>query len=204
MKFTIISASHRKTSESARIGGYLESRLSAQDGVDEVKLLKLAEEDIPLWDDSYWNAESDLTAHMKPYMDELASSDGYVLIAAEWGGMVPAALKNFMLYWGQNETGHKPAMLVGVSASVGGSYPIAELRMSGYKNSKIVYTPEHLIVRSAPKMMTDNDPAGGEGFDKDIRERAEHALHVLVTYAKAFKDIRATDGVIVDKYPFGM
>jgi len=55
--------------------------------------------------------------------------------------MAPAGLKNFFLYAGNTALAHKPAYLVGISASRGGSYPIAELRMSSYKNSYLCYIP---------------------------------------------------------------
>jgi hypothetical protein len=39
-------------------------------------------------------------------------------------------------------------LIIAVSGGAGGgAYPVAELRMSSYKNSRICYLPEHLIVR---------------------------------------------------------
>ena len=205
MKITIIVGSHQVESQSHKVGKYIEAQLNSHDAVNEVAMIDLGGNPIPMWDNTYWQQDSDLKKEMKPYMDELSSSDAFVIIAPEWGGMVPGGLKNFMLYWGQNETGHKPVTLVGVSASINGAYPISELRSSGYKNSKIVYTPEHLIVRNANSMLNDHDPNGGESFDKELRERTSHALDCLVAYGKAFKTMRDnTPELMRDKYPFGV
>lgn len=205
MKITIIVGSHQQDSQSHKVGKYLQKQLHDHEQVDEAEMIDLGGNPIPLWDNTYWQDSSGLKEQMKPYMDTLAGSDGYIIIAPEWGGMVPGSLKNFMLYWSQKETGHKPAMLVGVSGGINGAYPIAELRSSGYKNSKIVYTPEHIIVRSVNDMMNDHDPEGGEGNDKEIRQRSVHALDCLVAYCKAFTEMRKnTKHLMKDKYPFGM
>ena len=67
--------------------------------------------------------------------------------------MVPAGLKNFFLCFGRNELAHKPGLIVGVSSADGGVYPVAELRMSSYKNSRICYIPEQLIVRNVESVL---------------------------------------------------
>ena len=71
-----------------------------------------------------------------------------MVIAPEWHGQVPAGLKNFFLICGRAEVGHKPALITTVSSGDGGAYPVAELRMSSYKNNRICYIPEQLIIRN--------------------------------------------------------
>ena len=100
--------------------------------------------------------------------------------------------------------GHKPALAVGVSASVGGTYPIAELHSFAVKNAKMVWTPDHVIVRHAADMLKDDVPADKKEFDTDIRERIDFSLGQLKAYADGFKTIRASGKVMSDKYPFGM
>ncbi len=205
MKITIIIGSHQQDSQSHKVGKYIQHQLNERDDVDEVGMVDLGGNPVPLWDSTYWQKESGLKETLAPFMGELSSADGYVIIAPEWGGMVPGGLKNFMLYWSEKETGHKPAMIVGVSGSINGAYPVAELRHSGYKNSKIVYTPEHLIVRNVGEVMNDMDPNGGEGIDKEIRERTAHANNCLIAYAKAFKAMReTTPDLMHDDFPYGM
>ena len=68
------------------------------------------------------------------------------MISPEWAGMAPAHLKNFLLMCDGGELAHKPAQLIGVSSGMGGAYPIAELRMSGYKNNFLMWLPDHMRV----------------------------------------------------------
>ena len=67
----------------------------------------------------------------------------------EWNGMATPAIKNFFLYFSSSVLFHKPALIVTVSAGHGGAYPVIELRSSGYKNTKLCYIPEHVIIREA-------------------------------------------------------
>ncbi|MBM3602214.1 MAG: NAD(P)H-dependent oxidoreductase, partial [Alphaproteobacteria bacterium] len=130
------------------------------------------------------------------------SADALIIVAPEWGGMAPAALKNFFLYASSAELGHKPALLVAVSAGVSGSYPIAELRSSSYKNNHICYIPEHLIVRQVGQVMNGQQATSPE--DQAIRDRADFALSVLHGYGQALRPLRASGAVFNKSYPFGM
>ena len=85
-----------------------------------------------------WQGDSPLASLWKPYRDRMRRADGFVIISPEWAGMVPPGLKNILLFAGPREVGHKPALIVAVSASRGGSYPVNELRTSGNKNSRIL------------------------------------------------------------------
>jgi NAD(P)H-dependent FMN reductase len=133
----------------------------------------------------------------------LGQADGFVVISPEWSGMANPALKNMFLYVNE-EMAHKPALLVGVSNSRGGAYPVAELRMSSYKNTHINYIPEHLIVRDVAGVMNDPKIDSGDKSDQYIKARAVYALDVLVEYTKAGIEVR-NSGVIDHKtYPHGM
>ncbi len=72
-------------------------------------------------------------------------------VSARMRSSVPAGLKNFFLMFSRFELGHKPAMIVAVSSGDGGAYPVAELRMSSYKNNRICYIPEQLNLRNVEK-----------------------------------------------------
>ena len=85
---------------------------------------------------------------LSPISNKLASSDAFIVISPEWHGMAPAGLKNFFLMWGKGELAHKPALIITVSSGDGGSYPVAELRMSSYKNNRICFLPELPIFNS--------------------------------------------------------
>lgn len=102
--------------------------------------------------------------------------------------MACPALKNFFLYAGLGELGHKPALLVGVSAGLGGAYPIAELRASSYKNSRIMYLPEQLIIRNVESMLNSEEPS--DENDSRIRARADWALQIFGQYEAALRTVR--------------
>ena len=204
MKIGIIVGSHRKESESARVGQYLAARLQDIQPGTGIYNLVLAHTDLPFWDEGRWGKPSDVDwgAVWKPISIELAACDGFIVISPEYAGMVPARLKNLFLHIDGGEMTHKPGMIVGVSSSRGGAYPIAELRASSYKNAQLNWTPEHIIVRDAPKMLHNDSPAGDD--DAYLRKRIDYALKILLEYAKALKNVR--DSGVVDRkaYPFGM
>jgi hypothetical protein len=90
-------------------------------------------------------------------------------------------------------------LIVTVSASRGGSYPVAELRMSGYKNNRIAWIPEHVIVQHVGSNL--NAPDGTAELAKEdalIRQRLHYALRLLEEYGKALRQVRAS-GVIDHK-----
>lgn len=111
--------------------------------------------------------------------------------------MVPAGLKNFFLL-ASDTLSHKPAMIVGVSASRGGRYPIAELRMSSYKNTKIVYVPDHIYVEKCREVLNADEPENKA--DEYIRDRISYAVGVFQEYQKALSAVRESDKVETEKY----
>lgn len=119
--------------------------------------------------------------------------------------MAPAGLKNFFLMWtAGGELAHKPALIVTVSTADGGSFPVAELRMSSYKNSRICYLPEHLIIRNVDTVFNEdpaqNKPDAQEYFD----DRLAYCLAMLKEYALAFRQIRASGKASLETYTSGM
>ena len=66
--------------------------------------------------------------------------------------------------------------------------PITELRASSYKNSRIMYLPEQLIIRNVESMLNSEIPS--EENDIRIRTRADWALHLLCKYDDALRTIR--------------
>jgi len=204
MKISIIAGTHRKESESRRVADYLAAELKKLDASIQTYTLDLGKTPLPLWDEGRWGKETDVDwkAVWGPVSEELKSSDGVIVISAEYAGMVPAALKNFFLLVDGGELSHKPGLIAGVSSSRGGSYPVAELRMSSYKNLQLNWIPEHLIFRDAPKMLHGDEPASDD--DKYIRNRSVYALKILLEYAKALASVRNSGVVDRKAYPFGM
>ena len=203
MKISIISGSHRNPSQSEKLARHIEKTLQQEHGV-ETWLYTLADNPLPLWDQSLWENNPEWNQRLAPIREQLTSSDGFVIISPEWHGQVPAGLKNFFLLFNRFELGHKPAMIVAVSSADGGSYPVAELRMSSYKNNRICYIPEHVIVRNVEKVLNDNVEDNNQEADGYFRERISWSLGILKAYAEAMKPMRESVQVHHDKFGNGM
>lgn len=203
MKMTIINGSHRENSQSLKVANYIQSLLDG--GIsDQSWLCSLAANPLPLWDQGVWDGDPKWQELLTPIKEQLASSDAFVVITPEWHGQVPAGLKNFFLLFGKNELGHKPALIVSVSSGDGGAYPVAELRMSSYKNSRICYIPEHVIVRHVEKVLNANSSDNDTRSDPYIRERLQWSLNILKQYAVALKQVRESGATQSDKFKNGM
>ena len=98
-----------------------------------------------------------------------------------------------------------PGLIVAVSASRGGSYPVAELRMSGTKNNRLCWIPEHVIIQHAEQNL--NTPDGSPDIGKEDamqRKRLRYALRLLAEYGQALKLVRASGAVDHKTFPSGM
>jgi NAD(P)H-dependent FMN reductase len=202
VNITIVVGSHRKDSQSSRVGKYIAEDLAHIDPAVTVNTIDLAENPLPLWDESVWRGDSEYAALWKPYRDTMRKADGFVIIAPEWAGMVPPGLKNLLLFAGPREVGHKPALIIAVSASRGGSYPVNELRTSGYKNSRLLYIPEHVLVQDVADVLVEEKPASDR--DAWLRRRIEFADRILLEYAKALAPIRSRGLTEHADFPYGM
>ena len=203
MKIAIISGSHRKNSQSLKVGEYIQQTLE-QENDCETWLYSLEDNPLPLWDSGVWDGEQKWLDMLTPVREQLVSCDGLVIISPEWHGQVPAGLKNFFLLFGKNELGHKPALIVAVSSGVGGSFPVAELRMSSYKNSRICYIPEQLIIRDVESILNSDMVDNDADADRYIRERVRWTLGILKEYAKALKLVRDSGVAETEKFGNGM
>lgn len=203
MKISIISGSHRPDAQSLKVAKVIQSYIN--NGVSEESwLFSLSGNPLPLWDQGVWDGDPKWKDLLAPIREQLATSDAFVVVTPEWHGQVPAGLKNFFLLFGRNELGHKPAMIVSVSSGDGGAYPVAELRMSSYKNSRICYIPEHVILRKIEKVLNENPEDNDERSDKYYRERIQWALNILKEYAVALKLVRESGATATDKFKNGM
>jgi NAD(P)H-dependent FMN reductase len=143
-----------------------------------------------------------LLAQWKPFRDRLRKADGFVVISPEWGGMVPPGLKNLLLLASPKEVGHKPALIVAVSASRGGSYPVTELRTTGYKNNRLLFIPEQVIVHDVSKVLAGD--TASDDRDAWLRKRIEFALKLLLSYTQAMASVRSSGLTEHPDFPYGM
>ena len=204
MNITIVSGSHRKVSQSIKIAKAIKSALKPFKECDEANIFDLANNPLPLWNEDLRKVGNPSNSLLESVSKKLAYSDAFIIISPEWHGMVPAGLKNFFLMWGKGELAHKPALIVTVSSGDGGSYPVAELRMSSYKKNRICFLPEHLIIRNVESVFNDNEIDNNSSSQEYFENRLDYCLKQLLTYGKAFKQIRKSDAVSIKKYGSGM
>ena len=203
MKISIIVGSHRKESASAKVGRFLSEALSSKDGVS-TWTLDLGKTPLPLWDEALWS-NGPQWSQMPELKSELDACDGFVVIAPEWHGMVPAALKNFFLLWAATgELSHKPALPCAVSAGEGGAYVISELRMSSYKNNRLCWIPEHLIARHVKSVCNDDIAQNDAALHDIFATRSRYALNLLLAYAGALTTVRESGLIDHDAFLNGM
>ena len=205
MKIGIISGSHREQSQSEKVARYVRAQLENNGLCEEVFLFSLAGNPLPFWDEGVWNEDERWEAAIGDLRGELNSCDAFVIVSPEWHGMAPAGLKNFFLLWpGSGELAHKPALIITVSGGAGGAYPVAELRMSSYKNSRICYLPEHLIVRNVGSVFNANDDDNDPKSQDYLHKRLIYCLELLREYGLAFQQIRASGKGSLESYTNGM
>ncbi len=202
MKIVLISGSHRKVSQSQKVAQFASKMLTQNDSTVQAEVLSLAELNLPMWDEEVWQNSPRWKEKFGPVSQKLAAADGIVVVSPEWAGMVPPALKNLFLLCSNDELTHKPGLIVGVSAGKGGSYPVAELRMSSYKNNHIAYMPEHIIVRDVEHVL--NSDTAQSPDDTLLRERLDYALRLLKSYSLALGPVREKHAAEFKKFPYGM
>jgi NAD(P)H-dependent FMN reductase len=202
LKVSIISGSHRINSQSEKISRYIKDILFKKGYTSE--LVPLAGNTVPLWEEeALGDPSSDLMRAWTPVSKILSDSEAFVVVCPEWAGMVPPGLKNlFLLASSGRELSHKPALIVSVSAGINGAYPVSELRMSSYKNSRICFIPEHVIVRNVGDVCNQEEPENDR--DESIRTRMDYALDLLISYGGALKHVREESGIDFSLYPNGM
>ena len=196
MKISIISASHRKNSQSKKISGFLQNYLSNINSKSNTYILDLADEALPLWSPEKKDGKGIWGETWNSISENLKNSDGFVLVVPEYGGMATPAAKNIFLLCGNGELAHKPGLIVSVSSGNGGAYPISELRSSSYKNTHIMWIPENIIIRNVEEF---NPGAHGKNIPKWLDNRINYVLKLLLTYASNMKPIRE----IVNRKDFG-
>jgi NAD(P)H-dependent FMN reductase len=200
MKVVVISGSHRKESQSERVARFAVERIRSLQV--EADIVSLGGNPIPLWDEGVWSGDPAWQHNWGSISSKLQESSAIVVVVPEWAGMVPPALKNFFLLCSSEDVGHKPALLVSVSSGIGGSYPIAELRMSSYKNNRLVYIPDHVIIRDVESMFHGVEASS----DRDLgaRDRLDYSLKVLLEYARALTHVRQSGVINYADFPYGL
>lgn len=200
MNVSIVSGSTRVGSQSLKVANYINNCLFNIG--HEGRVIDLASLKIKEWDSSFWG-EKEFDPNWTKTKKDLESSDAVIVIAPEWDGSIPAGLKNFFHLATKGEIANKPALIVSISAGPNGVYPVTELRSSCYKNSFVCYIPQHVIIRFVNDVLNDFGSYQNDN-DKEIQNRLNASLQVLIEYAKALKVLRNSDALKNYTYPYGM
>ncbi len=187
MHFVLVAGSHREGSQSGKVARFAAGRLNALSHTTDI--IDLVGNPLPLWHNTPEAPFKPTGEVWADYSARLKKAEGLVIVSPEWNGMVPSGLNNLLLHFSPAEVGHKPALIVTVSASRGGAYPVDQLRITGYKNSHMVYLPDHTIVRDA-KTVLNGETIENDG-DKFVRNRLDFDLRLLAAYAEALAPVRA-------------
>ena len=194
MHITLISSSMETDSQTLKVTQYLEKVLLSKDSTTD--LFNLFDLKLPFYNP---DDEGEIWKKIKPI---LGKSDGFIFATPEWNGSASPMLMNFLQYRAKIELAHKPALLVSVSAGRGGANPILQMRQYGYKNNRLLYIPEHLIVRNVKDVM--NQTEHENEADTFIKNRANYALDILLAYAKSQKTLREITDFKLEEFGNGM
>lgn len=197
LNIALVAGSGRNNSQSGKVARFIRQRLIQLDYSTDAQssLIDLGLAPLPLWpaeDAGPWEL----------YRRQLQAADAVVIVAPEWNGMACPAIKNFFIYASKAELAHKPALLVGVSSGIGGAYPISELRASSYKNCRLCYLPEHLIVRRVEQVMNGVTPSSED--DQRLHARLDYDLDILARYAQALRPVREAIDISNPAFANGM
>jgi azobenzene reductase len=168
--------------DSHKVSHYLEQKWGSG-----AELINYVDLELPLWDEGVWEHNEKWESLLSPLKAKLASANGYIFVVPEYAGTASPSLANFNLFLGA-ESNHKPVLIVTVSSSRGGAYPVSSIRSFAYKNSKVNYIPEHIIVRDSQNVL--NAEAAIETGDIYIRDRIDYTLNIFDIYCTQFIAIR--------------
>ncbi len=201
MKITLISGSQRQASQSSKVSKYLQNIVNTELKSNSY-LLDLGGNPLPLWDEQVDSPGSHWQESWHPIAKELQDSDAFIWVVPEWNGMVPPAVINLLHLCSHKEVGHKPALIVSVSASRNGAYPISLMRQGTTKNNRMFYIPEHIIIRDVENMLNgDESHSDAEAY---LIRRINYALRILGSYAEASQAIRSSGLIDHDNFANGM
>jgi len=204
MNVFIISASQRFPSQSRKVAQYTEGLIEIYSKFEEINFWDLGENPLPLWEESVWQNDPKWEKILAPLRQKVIRADAYVIVVPEWNGAATPAIKNFSLFFGEKETGHKPVWLISVSSEINGQYPVPDMRAFVYKNNKWIYIPDHTVIRFVRNFFnkSPNEPPENEE-EKLLKERMLYSLEQLYLYAKHLKNLRH-EIVFDDRFKYAM
>ncbi len=204
MNVVFIAGSHRANSNSERAARLLAGRLETVVPGAVTEVISLHDDRLPFWNSDFGEPSPRFVAAWKPIEASLIAADAVVCVTPEWAGMAGPALKNFLLMPTKGQIAHKPGLIVAVSTGTGGAYPVAELKMSGTKNSHLCWIPDSLVLRHVGELFPAVEAAWANGADHDVARRIDFTLVMLTEYAAALATMRKTSRIDYSHFPNGL
>lgn len=203
MKYVIICGSQQVNSQSLKVSNYMKKEIESNDANSSASIIDLGSNPVPYWNNEFWAKTDYWTTIWNPISEILTEANAIIVVSPEYGGMVPGVLKNFFLFPNINEVGHKPALIVSVSAGLGGTYPVSELRTSSFKNNKMCYIPDHLIIRKVNSILNGEEQEDNDSHDFYVN-RINFSLNALERYANAMAPLAQDEYLFQKDFKNGM
>lgn len=181
MKILLVLGTIRTGRQSENVALFLQKTLLEREGV-EVDYIDLKELDLPvLWERHHHMEDSEKPAALVRWHKAVDAADGIVLVAPEYNGGYPAALKNVLdaLY---SEYHRKPFAVTSVSSGFGGYTVITQLREIIHR-FKGILIPATFMARNVSSAFDEAGNCTNEHYPKG----ANGMINDLLFYAEAIK-----------------
>ncbi len=99
--------------------------------------------------------------------------------------------------------GHKPAFIIGVSASDGGTHPVLLLKGYTAKNTHITWIPLHAVIKNVDLFLDHNWSPESKNRSSQIQSRLLVGIKSLMIYAQKLKEVRKELVELSTIHPFG-
>ncbi len=174
MKIAVVVGTIREGRQSLKVGQYLVQELNKRAGITG-ELVDLKELDLPiLTERSHYMKEEDRPAGLVTYREHIVAADGVIVVAPEYNGGYPAALKNAFDAL-HPEYRRKPFAITSVSSGYGGYTVITQLREIINRVGAFV-VPTTFMARNASTAFDESGAAVNEFYDKGANKLIDDVL----------------------------
>lgn len=192
LKLKVIIGTTRKGRFSDKPARWIFDELQKEQGI-EAELLDLREYPLPFFEEAdspNYKKEPYANPAVAAWTAKIAEADGFIVVTGEYNHGVPAVLKNAIDYVSAKEWGNKPVGFVSYGSALG-NRAIVQLRVIAVELGLVpvrfsVNVPGD-IYQAASKL----DAAAATETFKSLEERARGMIGLIVSYARALKELRA-------------